>query len=144
MDEATRNRRQRKALEALEKDNYQENLPSLSTYVSENRIQLNKKFQQKFTISDELASTPSLLNNDAKETIVSTGSFSSSTASSNLFSGPSIADTCIDHGNKRKRIKADSKLRFRKNFATLLEEEVFKGFWLFEFSKENYKMHNYF
>lgn len=125
LDEATRSRRQRKALEALEKDNYQDNLPSLSTYVSEHRIQLNKKFQQKFTISEELASVTSS-SDSTREIGGSLSTAATSSSSLQTPSGPSIAETCIDQGsNKRKRVKAESKLRFRKNFATLLEEEVF-------------------
>lgn len=109
LDEATRNRRQRKALEALEKDNYQEDLPALSTYVSDYRIQLNKRFQQKFSINEETAASTNTTvtsSSELKES-ASTSSFNEDQASS-----------------KKKRMKtAESKLRFKKNLATLLEEE---------------------
>lgn len=112
LDQATRNRRQRKALEALEKDNFLDDLPTLS--VSDYRIQLNKKFQQKFTINETAG-----LVNDPKEL---TGS--SLPSASSFVNVPSSADSGGDHSSKRRRIKAESKLRFKKNFATLIEEEV--------------------
>ena len=86
LDEATRNRRQKKALEALEKDNFQDDVSSSTIYVSDYRLQLNKKFQQRFQVTND-STTP-------------------------------------DDINTSKLRKNESKLRFRKNFATLLEEEV--------------------
>lgn len=77
LDEATRNRRQRKVLDALEKDNFQD-LPS---NIPEYRLQLNKKLQEKLS-----------------------------------------ADTTSDE-TKRKRGKSESKLKYRKNFNQLIDEE---------------------
>ncbi|CAF0709350.1 unnamed protein product [Brachionus calyciflorus] len=112
LDEATRLRRQRKALEALERDNFQDDLIALN--VSDHRLQINKKFQQRFTIEDESESTikenasnSSLTNNVKSENIELVNSF--------LSEPPST---------KRKKLKTESKLRYRKNFATLLEEEL--------------------
>ena len=53
VDEATRNRRQRKALEALEKDNFHDDLPQSGRGVSDFRQQSNKKLQQRFSVVNE-------------------------------------------------------------------------------------------
>lgn len=114
-------------MDALEKDNFQDDLPSF--IVSDYRLQLNKKFQQKFTISDECVNDPSTsvkentpsssLPNSATTTAPSTGSITSTQG---------LTEANLNEQNsttKRKKLKTESKLRFRKNFATLLEEEVF-------------------
>lgn len=94
LDEATRKKRQRKALEALEKDNFQDELPGKGMQLSDSRLQLNKKFQQRFTLQEDdplSASSTSML---------------------------------VSEDGRKRRVKIDSKLRLRKNFATMFEEEV--------------------
>ena len=121
LDEATRKRRQRKALEALEKDNYQDDLPTLS--VSDARIQLNRRFQQKFTINEDKNNAGALTGSTGEQR---EGSLSSSFSNASSFINAASATTGggEEHGSRRKPVKVESKLRFRKNFATLLEEEV--------------------
>ena len=111
LDEATRQRRQKKAIEALEKDNYQDDMPTSSLYVSDSRIQMNKKFQQKFAVADE--STPGTSDSAAKE----------ESASANPNEGDASAA-------KKRRFKPEAKWRVKKSFATLVDEEVFTSFLL--------------
>lgn len=96
----------------MEKDNYQDDVSSSSLYVSDYRIQLNKKFAQKFALDDgETASMSETRDMPSAASFVNV---------------PSAAgDAGGDQSNKRRRLKAaESKLRFKKNFATMLEEEV--------------------
>ena len=105
LDEATRKRRQKKALEALERDNFQDDIPT-TLNVSDFRIQLNKKFQQRFTVDE---STPNANESSSKDDSVNNPNETSSE--------PSTA--------KKRKIKSDFKYKFRKNYATLADEEVF-------------------
>ncbi|RNA20544.1 zinc finger HIT domain-containing 1 [Brachionus plicatilis] len=109
LDEVTRQRRQRKALEALERDNFQDDISSAN--ISDSRLQINKKFQQRFTIEIE---------ND-------TQTRESGSASNQTGQNAEIINSFINEppssGTKRKKLKTESRLRFRKNFASLLEEE---------------------
>ncbi len=88
LDEAARMRRQKKALDALDKDNFQET-PTL--LVSEYKLKLNKNFQQKFNIEDTSNQNP---NGSA------------------------------DNLSKKRKLRPESKLRFRKTLNNLIEEEV--------------------
>lgn len=103
VDEATRNRRQRKALDALEKDNYQDDFPQSGRAVSDYRMQLNKKLQQRFSVVNEKDTNE--LNDE--------GSLNQSGLTENT------------EASKKRKLKSESKLRFRKNFQTILEEEVY-------------------
>ena len=98
LDEATRKRRLKKVLEALEKDNFQDEAGSGIQY-SDFRIQQAKKLQQKFGVGME-----------------------------DTDSGSKEADQNSTENSepKKRRTKSESKHRFRKNFATIIEEEVFK------------------
>ena len=111
LDEATRNKRQRRALDALEKDNFQDDLSSKSLHISDFRVQLNKKFQQRFTIQDEPH-----LNATLDSTLNNSGNLSLS----------SLNESTGETTSKKRKIKADSRLRLKKNFATMLDEEVNK------------------
>jgi zinc finger HIT domain-containing protein 1 len=106
LDEATRKRRQKKALEALERDNFQDDIPT-TLNVSDFRIQLNKKFQQRFTVDE---TTP-----NANETNPKDDSLNNPNETS-LNTEPSTA--------KKRKFKSDFKYKFRKNYATLADEEV--------------------
>ena len=106
LDEATRKRRQKKALEALERDNFQDDIPT-TLNVSDFRIQLNKKFQQRFTVDE---TTP-----NANETNPKYDSLNNPNETS-LNTEPSTA--------KKRKFKSDFKYKFRKNYATLADEEV--------------------
>jgi zinc finger HIT domain-containing protein 1 len=97
-------RRQKKALEALEKDNFQDDVPTSGIYVSDYRLQLNKKLQQRFSVAE-------------------TSDPSDSTIDSSQFINTGLSNE--NESNKKKKLKSESKLRFRKTFAALLEEEVF-------------------
>lgn len=112
LDDLTRQRRQRKALEALERDNFQDDIATAN--ISDSRLQINKKFQQRFTIENENDN----LNRE-----------NASTASNSIGQSVELVNSFINEppgtGTKRKKLKSESRLRFRKNFATLLEEEVF-------------------
>lgn len=126
MDEATRNRRQRKLLEALEKDNFQDDMPS-SIHVSDYRLQLNKKFQQRFALIDDAnavdsSSTTTLKENTSSSSLNNLNSIAQSSAGSSEIVNSFINEP--NTGTKKKKLKTESKLRFRKNFATLLDEEV--------------------
>lgn len=111
----TRNRRQKKALEALEKDNFQEDVPTSDLYVSDFKLQLNKKLQQRFSVVEN----PDELNQSASNTSLNNSQSSQFVSSTNLNESSSTNET------KKRKLKAESKLRFRKNFAALLEEEVY-------------------
>lgn len=100
LDEATRFRRQKKALEALEKDNFQDDVPQ-TRLISDFKVQLNRKLQQRFNLVDETNE-----NNDEVSSMINTPQDSTEATS------------------RKRKLKPESKLRFRKNFATLLEEEV--------------------
>ena len=115
LDEVTRNRRQKKALEALEKDNFQEDVPTSGLYVSDFKLQLNKKLQQRFSVVEN----PDELNQSASNTSLNNSQSSQFVSSTNLNESSSTNET------KKRKLKAESKLRFRKNFAALLEEEVY-------------------
>lgn len=104
LDEATRNRRQKKALEALERDNFQDDVPTSGIYVSDYRLQLNKKLQQRFSVAE---------NSDPSD----------STIDSSQFINTGMPNENEPGSNKKKRLKSESKLRFRKTFAALLDEE---------------------
>ncbi len=93
LDDASRMRRQKKALEALEKDNFQE---TPTFIVSEYKLQLNKKFQQKFSVEADKSGE-------------------NSNANLNLLN---------ETAAKKRKLKPESKLRYRKTFNNLLEEEV--------------------
>ena len=99
-------------MDALEKDNFQDDHPSSTIYVSDFRLQLNKKFQQRFTVEENSLNEPNL-----KESVSSLNQLSSGLGESGGLTGETAA-------TRRKKLKADSKLRMRKNFATLLDEEV--------------------
>ena len=118
LDEVTRTRRQRKALEALEKDNFQDDLPASSRLISDHRMQLNKKFQQRFSVA-----------NDADNHHAGDSSLKESTASStgnlNANQSQSHAAENMEISGKKKKAKPESRLlRFKKTFAALCEEEV--------------------
>jgi hypothetical protein len=100
LDDATRFRRQKKVLEALEKDNFQDDVPQAGRLISDYKVQLNKKLQQRFNVVDGPDE-----NNDEVASMIN------------------IPQDTAETSRKRK-LKPESKLRFRKNFATLLEEEV--------------------
>jgi glutamine synthetase adenylyltransferase len=118
LDEATRNRRQRKALESLEKDNFQDAPANLNDH----RQQQNKKLQQKFTIE----------NDSTSSTTSSTTNLLSTNNSTNLSS------TNINESvGKKRKIKPESKIKFRKNFNALIEEEV-KSINFINFFKKNF------
>ncbi len=99
LDEATRNRRQRKALDALEKDNFQDHLPS--PVLNDYRANINKKLHQSFSVVNE--GTAAVTRGEEP---TSTGIGDEGTAAS-----------------RKRKLKPEAKLRFRKNFATLIEEE---------------------
>ncbi len=106
-------RRQKKALEALERDNFQDDVPTSGIYVSDYRLQLNKKLQQRFSVAE---------NSDPSD----------STIDSSQFINTGMPNENEPGSNKKKRLKSESKLRFRKTFAALLDEEVtFSIFYLF-------------
>lgn len=107
LDEITRQRRQRKALEALERDNFQDDISTAN--ISDSRLQINKKFQQRFTIEND-SETQSRENGSTAQNVELVNSF---------LSEPPTA------GTRKKKLKTESRLRFRKNFASLLEEEVY-------------------
>lgn len=96
LDEATRKRRLKKALEALEKDNFQDEAGSAMHY-TDYRMQMTKKLQQRFGVGIED------VDSNAKENEAASGEASEP---------------------KKRRLKPESRLRFRKNFAAMLEEEV--------------------
>jgi hypothetical protein len=128
LDDATRSKRQRKALDALEKDNFQDELPAKNLHVSDFRVQLNKKFQQRFTIQEDGLA-------DAKETTV--GSFSGGPGASLNVSSGLLNESETGGGSstvKKRKIKVDSRLRLKKNFATLVEEEVDFDFLFYYFT----------
>jgi hypothetical protein len=87
-------------LEALEKDNFQDDVPQAGRLISDYKVQLNKKLQQRFNVVDGPDE-----NNDEVASMIN------------------IPQDTAETSRKRK-LKPESKLRFRKNFATLLEEEV--------------------
>ena len=95
----------------MEKDNFQDEVPTSGLHVSDYRLQLNKKFQQRFTVEDE--------QNDQKD---------SSVNPSNFINNPTNLNEISNNEPRRKKLKQDSKLRFRKNFAALIDEEVFIHF----------------
>ena len=120
LDDLTRQRRQRKALEALEKDNFQEDHPSASIYVSDFRLQLNKKFQQRFTLENE---NDTAGGNNQSMFDSSTSSATTGGGGGGATSGATDSTSGVE-SSKKKRLKAESKLRYRKNLATMLDEEV--------------------
>ena len=105
IDEATRSRRQRKALDALEKDNFQDDLPQ-SRALPDFKIQLNKKLQQRFSLVND----PDV--NEASE--------EQGIALSSAAPAPEPGQEM----SRKRKLKPESKLRHRKNYANLLEEEV--------------------
>ena len=107
LDEATRKRRQKKALDALEKDNYQDDMPT-TLNVSDFRLQLNKKFQQRFTVEESNAITTETNLKDENANIQSETSVNAELGAT-----------------KKRKLKSDFKYKFRKNYATLADEEVF-------------------
>ncbi len=116
LDEVTRTRRQRKALEALEKDNFQDDLPTSSRLISDHRMQLNKKFQQRFSVANDADNH----NGDSSLKETSTGSLNSNHSQSHATENMEIT-------GKKKKAKPESRLlRFKKTFAALYEEEVNK------------------
>lgn len=98
IDEATRSRRQRKALDALEKDNFQDDQPQSGRMLSDLKIHANRKLQQRFS----LANDPDA--NEAHE-------------EANLMGD-------VTETSRKRKLKPESKLRYRKNFTAILEEEV--------------------
>ena len=110
LDEATRSRRQRKALESLEKDNFQDAPANLNDH----RQQQNKKLQQKFTIENDSGATSSSTSNLANNSLNTSATGCSSSSSTSL--NESVA--------KKRKLKLESKIKFRKNFNSLIEEEV--------------------
>ena len=116
LDEVTRTRRQRKALEALEKDNFQDDLPTSSRLISDHRMQLNKKFQQRFSVANDAEN----YNGDSSLKETSTGPLSSNQSQSHAAEN-------METSGKKKKAKPESRLlRFKKTFAALYEEEVNK------------------
>ncbi len=105
IDEATRNRRQRKALDALEKDNFQDELPQ-SRALPDFKVQLNKKLQQRF----------SLINDPDANEVNEEVSAGNTPLNSSSTDGQEIS--------RKRKLKPESKLRHRKNYTNLLEEEV--------------------
>lgn len=118
LDEATRNRRQRKALEALEKDNFQDAPPTAA--VSDYRLQLNKKFQQKFQLD----------NNDSLNNSLNTSVNDASVNNQNANNSVNTTSGNLNNTNlnesiaKKRKSKIESKAKFRKTFNALVEEEV--------------------
>ena len=100
-------RRQKKALEALEKDNFQDDVPTSGIYVSDYRLQLNKKLQQRFSVAE---------NPDPSDSTIDSSQF--------INTGNPNESTGEPGSNKKRKLKSESKLRFRKTFAALLDEEV--------------------
>jgi hypothetical protein len=97
-------------LEALEKDNFQDDIKT-KIIVSEYRLNLNKKLQQKFSIASDDNKNDKISNDSMNHQQIG----SLSTSASTLWGE-----------NSRKKLKPEAKLRFRKNFTTLIEEEVKK------------------
>ena len=117
LDEASRNRRQKKAIDALEKDNFQENLSSSTIYVSEHRLQLNRKLQQRFNVANEDDSTT---NKDSSNHINP-----SSCVQVNLNTSGDGTTAIQDQVARKRKLRPEARqLKFaRKNFTTLSEEE---------------------
>jgi hypothetical protein len=75
---------------------------------------LNKKFQQRFTVEEE--------QTDQRDPPPNPSSF---------INNPTSLNEISNNEPRRKRVKQDSKLRFRKNFAALIDEEVYILFFIF-------------
>lgn len=126
LDEATRYRRQKKAIDALEKDNFQDNLPSLTVYVSEHRLQLNRKLQQRFSVANESEETTGGCAAAVDASLGSKDQQTSSTQSSQQLSNqtPGQEQESTTNETKRKRVRTETKIKFaRRTFANLAEEE---------------------
>lgn len=79
--------------------------------MSDYKLQLNKKLQQRFSVVESPnPNEPSQFN--------SSTSLHSSLSASQFINNPSESET------KKRKFKTESKLRYRKNFVALLEEEV--------------------
>jgi hypothetical protein len=89
-------------------------VPTSSLYVSDYKLQLNKKLQQRFSLVEN--TDPSDLNQSNSNVSLN----SSQSGMSHQF----ISILNESDSAKKRKLKPESKLRFRKNFASLLEEEV--------------------
>ncbi len=78
-------------------------------------MQLNKKLQQKFSVVDVDSDLIDTANKELNNTTYS---------NSNLNSDLNASGNLNAEATKKRKIKPESKLRFRKNFASLLDEEV--------------------
>ena len=90
----------------MEKDNFQDDLPQ-SRVLPDFKVQLNKKLQQRFSLVNDLDAHE--LNDEPGG-----GFISANTSTENI-----MPDT-----SKKRKLKPESKLRHRRNFVSLLEEEV--------------------
>jgi hypothetical protein len=73
---------------------------------------MNKKFQQRFALLDD---NSSCLNESKDNSTLSQ-------SSSSITEENSVAVTASS--SRKRKLKAESKLRMRKNFTTMLDEEV--------------------
>ena len=119
LDDASRNRRQKKAIEALEKDNFQDNLPASTIYVPEHRLLLNRKLQQRFSVANEDSPATADTNDPAQ---INPSSCVQVTVNASSGDG---ASSSADPAAKKRKLRPEARqLKFaRKNFTTLIEEE---------------------